>query len=289
MARPGASFHTEVEIWPMVDRTPQDVAQGTAVSLANSEIFLLYRNPDAVDSITADNFFGPNSDQAARGNHTHTLATTTQPGFLSTSDKAKIDAFDTTRMLPAGGSAGQILAKASQTNYHVTWVNPPTGGGGGTSAGWAQFGTAASLTTTNPTLAAGTSGYETDTFRWKLGDGVRAWNSLPYQDQPMTPTAITNPGSAINFSFRPFSTQLVNFTTVGIGATLNTTMNVPSFAPPAGHEGTMFIRVANNSAGTVNMSLAAGFTILGDVFDGLLAPGEALEFSIWTLFGVWYA
>lgn len=32
------------------------------------------------------------------------------------------------RLLPAGGSAGQVLAKSAGANYSVTWVTP-TGGG----------------------------------------------------------------------------------------------------------------------------------------------------------------
>ncbi len=41
--------------------------------------------------------------------------------------------------------------------------------------------TAANWTSTNPTLAAGEPGFETDTDKFKLGDGSTAWNSLAYQ------------------------------------------------------------------------------------------------------------
>jgi hypothetical protein len=41
-------------------------------------------------------------------------------------------------------------------------------------------GTAAQWTSTNPTLAAGEQGYETDTGKMKIGDGSTAWNSLLY-------------------------------------------------------------------------------------------------------------
>lgn len=41
-------------------------------------------------------------------------------------------------------------------------------------------GTAALWTSTNPTLAAGERGYETDTGREKVGDGTHAWTALPY-------------------------------------------------------------------------------------------------------------
>jgi len=41
-------------------------------------------------------------------------------------------------------------------------------------------GTAAQWTSTNPTLASGEQGFETDTNKMKIGTGVTAWTSLPY-------------------------------------------------------------------------------------------------------------
>ena len=32
--------------------------------------------------------------------------------------------------VPTGGTEGQVLAKASSTNYDTAWINPPSGGGG---------------------------------------------------------------------------------------------------------------------------------------------------------------
>jgi len=40
--------------------------------------------------------------------------------------------------------------------------------------------TAANWTSTNPTLAAGELGFETDTNKFKLGNGSTAWTSLAY-------------------------------------------------------------------------------------------------------------
>lgn len=39
--------------------------------------------------------------------------------------------------IPAGGSAGQVVGKASSTDFDVAWVDPPAGGGtgGGTGGG----------------------------------------------------------------------------------------------------------------------------------------------------------
>lgn len=40
--------------------------------------------------------------------------------------------------------------------------------------------TAANWTSNNPTLASGEIGYETDTAKFKIGDGTTAWSSLAY-------------------------------------------------------------------------------------------------------------
>lgn len=40
--------------------------------------------------------------------------------------------------------------------------------------------TAANWTSTNPTLANGELGYETNTKKFKIGDGTTAWTSLAY-------------------------------------------------------------------------------------------------------------
>lgn len=42
-------------------------------------------------------------------------------------------------------------------------------------------GTSAFWESENPTLFPGEPGYERDTKKWKLGDGVTPWRDLPYQ------------------------------------------------------------------------------------------------------------
>jgi hypothetical protein len=44
--------------------------------------------------------------------------------------------------------------------------------------------TAANWTTANPTLAAGELGLETDTAKYKIGNGSTAWSSLAYSSLP---------------------------------------------------------------------------------------------------------
>jgi hypothetical protein len=61
-------------------------------------------------------------------------------------------------------------------------------------------GTAASWTSANPTLFAGEWGYETDTGRYKVGDGLTSWTTLPYS--AITPNAtnlVTNSGIGASF------------------------------------------------------------------------------------------
>ncbi len=43
-----------------------------------------------------------------------------------------------------------------------------------------RCGTAASLSSLNPKLVVGEMGLETDTGKFKIGDGATAWNSLKY-------------------------------------------------------------------------------------------------------------
>ena len=61
--------------------------------------------------------------------------------------------------------------------------------------------TAANWTSNNPTLAQGEIGYETDTTKFKIGDGATAWSSLAYAYAAGAagatgPTGATGPGGA---------------------------------------------------------------------------------------------
>lgn len=53
-------------------------------------------------------------------------------------------------------------------------------------------GTAAQWTSVNPTLAAGEIGVETDTQKFKVGNGSTAWNSLGYTGTPADATSAAN-------------------------------------------------------------------------------------------------
>lgn len=59
--------------------------------------------------------------------------------------------------------------------------------------------TAANWTANNPILADGEQGFETDTKKEKIGDGVTAWNSLIYKATTVI-TGKTLTGVALNLS-----------------------------------------------------------------------------------------
>ena len=50
-------------------------------------------------------------------------------------------------------------------------------------------GTAAEMTSANPVLLFSEKGIETDTTKWKMGDGVTHWNDLGYQGAAVTDTS----------------------------------------------------------------------------------------------------
>ncbi len=51
--------------------------------------------------------------------------------------------------------------------------------------------TASNWTSNNPTLLAGEMGVETDTGKFKVGNGTQAWTALAYSSGPAGPTGAT--------------------------------------------------------------------------------------------------
>jgi hypothetical protein len=61
-------------------------------------------------------------------------------------------------------------------------------------------GTAASWTSTNPTLAAGEIGFESDTGKFKIGTGSTAWASLAYATNGAVVSPLTTKGDLFTYS-----------------------------------------------------------------------------------------
>lgn len=110
---------------------------------------------------------------------------------------------------------------------------------------------AADWTSNNPTLAAGRIGIETDTKRWKIGDGSTAWTSLPYQNSG------THAGEA----------TVASATTTNIGATVSENVSITGTTTITGF-GTV-------AAGTKRWGRFTGALTLTHNATSLILPGAA--------------
>jgi hypothetical protein len=130
-------------------------------------------------------------------------------------------------------------------------------------------GTAAQWTSANPTLAAGEFGYESDTGKFKIGNGSTAWTSLSYQGAGTVTSitagtglsggTITTSGTiAIDSTVATLTgTQtLTNKTATGLVYTQ--TLLTPSFTTNAytlvlGDQGDILLASNGSTAGTINI------------------------------------
>ena len=65
-------------------------------------------------------------------------------------------------------------------------------------------GTALDWTTANPILAEGEMAVEIDTLKFKVGNGITSWNTLPYTSGPAGPTGSTGPtGNTGSYGLNP--------------------------------------------------------------------------------------
>lgn len=91
--------------------------------------------------------------------------------------------------------------------------------------------TAANFTSGDPTLASGEVGFETDTFKFKIGDGSTAWTSLAYLGGPHQPGVATTVSgvdtvtaslSPVPVAYAELKTVLISWAGANTGAvTLN--------------------------------------------------------------------
>lgn len=95
---------------------------------------------------------------------------------------------------------------------------------------------AADWTSNNPTLLAGEMGVETDTGKFKVGDGSTAWNSLAYSSGPTGATGATGTGysgvtATTSLSIGTGSRTFTGMPTIG-AYTVGTRVRVASTASP---------------------------------------------------------
>jgi len=115
-------------------------------------------------------------------------------------------------------------------------------------------GTAASWTSTNPTLAAGELGVETDTKLVKVGDGSTAWTSLAYINQ--FPILTTNAQSGTSYTL----VLTDSGKSVELSNTSAITLTVPPSSSVAYATGTQITLLQTNT-GQVTVVGGSGVTV----------------------------
>jgi len=117
-------------------------------------------------------------------------------------------------------------------------------------------GTASQWTTTNPVLAAGELGLETDTGYLKAGNGSSLWTSLTYINQIPFPLITTNAQSGTTYTLAlsdgQKNVELNNSAAITVTIPLNATVAFPI--------GTQ-IQLLQTGAGQVTVAATAGVTI----------------------------
>ena len=118
-------------------------------------------------------------------------------------------------------------------------------------------GSASQWTSTNPTLAAGELGLETDTLLMKAGNGSTAWTSLAYINQYALPVLLQNQqtGTTYTLVLADASNKIVE-----LSNTSAITVTVPlnsSVAYPVGSQ----IMLLQTNTGQVTVAGAGGVTV----------------------------
>lgn len=162
--------------------------------------------------------------------------------------------------------------------------------------------TAANWTSANPTLAQGELGVETDTLKFKVGDGSTAWNSVNYlitstsgnvvstdgvqtltnktlKDYAIDGSAIGNTGAT-----RTFDLEVANF----FSATLDQNSTFTFSNPPAsGDFGAFVLELTNGGAFTITFPAAVDWP--GGTAPSLTASGvDQLVFTTRDAGTTWF-
>ena len=166
-------------------------------------------------------------------------------------------------------------------------------------------GTASAWTATNPTLAAGEVGFETDTNLFKIGTGATAWTSLPYAAVNLTSAqALTNKDLSSGTNTFPAtlaplaSPTFTGTVTIPAGAVISApkinstyTAKTASYTFATGDEGNLFSM--NNAAtqqfniptdATFNFAIGTEFNVfwttgVGQPTIGAVTPGTTTVVS----------
>ena len=129
--------------------------------------------------------------------------------------------------------------------------------------------TAANWTSNNPTLAAGEIGYETDTARFKIGNGTTAWISLAYA-YGAAPALTFNSQSGTSYTLQASDAGAMVYLSNAAGITLT--------VPPSVFSIGQVIDYQQRGAGIVTISAGSGVTITSSGATSA-APKTRIQFS----------
>jgi len=115
-------------------------------------------------------------------------------------------------------------------------------------------GTAALWASTNPILAAGEFGFETDTNKGKVGNGTTAWNSLSY-------VLGSFPASQLSGTSLASNVVSSSLTSVGTLTSLAVTGNVVYHLSTNQQSGTSYTLALSDDGGIVELSNSSAITL----------------------------
>jgi hypothetical protein len=130
--------------------------------------------------------------------------------------------------------------------------------------------TAANWTSNNPTLASGELGFETDSKRWKIGDGTTAWTSLI----PHTSVVVADWKSA---SVSSTQSNAINYAPPSIAGHYRMSITVHNTSGT--NTGNFTPSVTYTSAAGVATTFAPNFMQTGSATLLLATTGASLSFS----------
>ena len=135
-----SGLNTVVDV-TMAQTAPIDADSGQVIVIKDYNNLL---NKPSINGVTLLGNKDSSDIGVADASHTHTTTDITDFPSLATvavsGDYDDLANTPTIHNVPSGGNAGQVLAKNSNTDYDLKWVNQ-SGGGGGASAFTAEFGT----------------------------------------------------------------------------------------------------------------------------------------------------
>lgn len=135
-----SGLNTVVDV-TMAQTAPIDADSGQVIVIKDYNNLL---NKPSINGVTLLGNKNSSDIGVADASHTHTTTDITDfPSLATVAVSGDYDDLANTPAIhnvPSGGNAGQVLAKNSNTDYDLKWVNQ-SGGGGGASAFTAEFGT----------------------------------------------------------------------------------------------------------------------------------------------------